>query len=115
MKNRTFQRLKWGFLFAGLYLLVSVPCAVLYQTHRHEYSIPMLIVSYASFPVHFIIVDVLRPFTAHIERWPHGEIWFLSMLLGVTTLLYFFLGQSLGWVVRAITRFFSSQHERMDS
>jgi hypothetical protein len=114
MKNRRFQRLKWGLIFAGLYLLVSVPCAVVYRMHRHEHSISMLIVSHASFPVRFMMVGVLRPFTAQIERWPHGEIWFLSILLGMTTLLYLFLGQSLGWVVRTTASFFSRQRERMD-
>ncbi len=114
MKDRGFQRLRWGCFFAGLYLLVSVPCAVVYQMHRHEYSIPMLVVSYASFPVQFVMVGVLRPFTAHIERWPHGEVWFLSILLGMTTLFYFFVGQSLGWVVRTTASFFSRQRERMD-
>ncbi len=86
---------------------------MVYQTHRHEYSTPMLIVSYASFPVQFIMVDVLRPFTVQIERRPHGEVWFLSILLGITTLFYFFLGQCLGWVVRTTASFFSRQRERI--
>jgi hypothetical protein len=32
-----FQRWKWGFWFAGIYLVVSVPCAVAYLMHPHEY------------------------------------------------------------------------------
>ena len=113
-QGHAFQQLKWGVVFAGLYLLVSVPCAVIYLIDRHEYSIPMLIVSYASFPVQFVISDGLRPLTAHIGHWPYGEVWLLSILLGATTLLYFLLGQSLGWVVRATARFVSRQHQRMD-
>ncbi len=72
-KGRLHHCLKWGILFAGLYLVVSLPCSVAYLGNRHEYNIRMTIVYYASFPVYHVLFQTLRPVTLPIERLPYGE------------------------------------------
>jgi hypothetical protein len=107
-----YQSLKWGILCAGIYLLVSIPCAGVYLADRHEYSIPLFIIYFASFPTHFVMFQVLRPVTLPLERLPHGETWGLLILLVFTALLYFFIGQCGGWLVRFFKgRLRSSQTE----
>jgi hypothetical protein len=103
---------KWGAVFAGLYLLVSIPCAVAYLLDRHEYSIPMFIVVYASFPVHFLLFEVLRSVTIPIERLPCGEVLGVSIVVALTACLYFAVGQAVGWAVRGKASGAVSQRER---
>lgn len=112
--SRLFQRLKLGIFFAGVYLLVSVPCAVAYLVDRHEYSIPMFIVYVTSFPAHFLIFQVLRPVTLPLERVPYGETLGLLILLLLTASLYFAAGQGVGWLVRSLARRVKSRRAAND-
>ncbi len=111
-RSHFLHRLKWGLVFAGLYLLVCLPCAVAYLVDRHEYSIPFFIVYVASFPTHFLIFQVLRPVTLALERLPYGEALGLSILLALTALVYLLIGQSAGWVVRFLAVRARSRRER---
>ena len=97
---------RWGAVLAGLYLLVAVPCAALYLLDRHEHSIPMFILSRASFPMRYLLFDVLRTLTAPIGQLPHGEALSLGLLVMHSALLYFVLGWGAGWMAarRARTR-----------
>ena len=104
LKLAFFQRWKWGLWFAGIYLVVSVPCGVAYLMHSHEYCIPGIIVRYASLPAHLLLFDVLHPLMRILGRWPHGETLVVSVLLVVSTGLYFAVGQAIGWVVRYLVR-----------
>jgi len=99
-----FQRWKWGTWFAGIYLLVSTPCAIAYLLDRHEYSIPGFIVYYASLPTEFLLFQVFHPMMPHLERLPHGEALVLFVQLVVSTGLYFVVGQGIGRVVRRFAR-----------
>ncbi len=111
-KSHSLRRLKWGIVFAGLYLLVCIPCTAAYLVDRHEYSIPLFTVYLASFPMHYLIFQVLRPFTLPLERLPYGEALGLSILLALTALLYFLIGQSAGWVVQSLAARARSRRER---
>jgi hypothetical protein len=102
--SHLFQRLRLGILFAGVYLLVSVPCAVAYLLDRHEYSVPMFIVCVISFPTHFLIFQVLRPITLPLERAPYDQALGISILLVSTAILYFAVGQGVGWIARILAR-----------
>ena len=97
-----FQRWKWGLWFAGVYLLVSVPCAVAYLVHSHEYSIPGMILQYASLPAHFLLFDVFHPLMRNLGRWPHGETLVVFVLLVVSTGLYFAVGHSVWRLVKRL-------------
>ncbi len=110
--SRFCRGFKWGLIFAGLYLLVCIPCTAVYLVDRHEYSIPFFIVYVASFPTHFLIFQVLRPLTLPLERLPYGEALGLSILLALTALLYFLIGQSAGWVVQSLAARARSRRER---
>ena len=100
LKLAFFQRWKWGLWFAGIYLVVSVPCVVAYLLHPHEYSIPIMIVRYASLPTVYLIFEVLTPYGRQLANLPHGEVLQLAVVLGLTALLYLGVGQATGSVVR---------------
>jgi hypothetical protein len=99
-----FRRWKWGLWFAGIYLVVSVTCTVTYLMHPHEYSIPILIVRYASLPTVYLLFEVLTPYGRQLTLLPHGQVLELAVVLGLTTLLYFAVGQGMGRVVRRFVR-----------
>ena len=100
LKLAFFQRWKWGLWFAGIYLVVSVPCVVAYLLHPHEYSIPIMIVRFASLPTVYLLFEVLTPYGRQLSNLPHGEVLQLAIVLGLTALLYFGVGQAIGFVVR---------------
>ncbi len=87
-----------GVICAGVYLVIALPSSLLYLANPHEYSIPMLIVVYLSFPVQFILFEILKSQTAFIERLPGGEIISLGLLLALTASLYFLVGQGV-WLL----------------
>ncbi|MDH4241497.1 MAG: hypothetical protein OEW48_18210 [Phycisphaerae bacterium] len=94
------RRFRWGLLFALVYLVTAVVSYFLYRADRHEYSIPMFIFIYSSYPVYIILVEVLRP----IRIWAHSELLLVSMILLFTTVLYFAIGQAVGNFFRNIIR-----------
>lgn len=104
LKLAFFQRWKWGLWFAGIYLVVSVPCAVAYLMHSHEYSIPGMIVRYASFPTVYLFFEVLTPYGRQLSVWLQSEALELAILLLLTAMLYFAVGQGIGSVVRRMAR-----------
>ena len=105
MKLRAHRwRFRWGLVLAFAYLLVAVPCAAVYLADRHEHCIPMYIVYFLSFPVHFLLFDVLRPQTIFIERLPCGETVAISVWLALTAAFYFVVGQSLAGIARSVRR-----------
>lgn len=67
------HRIKWGLIFSGIYLLVCIPCILIYLANRHEYSLPLLIVYYASLPTHYLLYEILYPVAHYLEQLPHGE------------------------------------------
>ena len=104
MQKHFIQRRKWGLTFAGVYLLVCIPCAAAYMFDGHEYSIPLLIVYFASVPTHFLLYEILRPVTRAIENLPYGMALGLWIWVGLTALLYFAFGQVVGRIVCVISR-----------
>jgi hypothetical protein len=86
------------------YLVVAVLSTVAYLVDRHEYSIPLFVLVYASFPVHWILYEGFRPQMAHVERLPHGELIGLALLVALTTLLYFGVGQVLAFSIKSAGR-----------
>ena len=82
-----------------MYALIALIASALYLTDRQEYSIPLFVVVYLSYPVYFLLFDLLKPHTAFIERLPGGELIGLALLILLTAALYFVLGQWMcsGW------------------
>lgn len=99
-----FRRWKWGLWFAGIYLVVSVPCAAVYLMHSHEYSIPGMILYFTSLPADVFLFQVLHPLMRNVGRLPHGETLVVSVLLVVSTGLYFAVGQGIGWIGKRFVR-----------
>lgn len=92
--------LRWGIFFASAYLFITLPSSIIYLADRHEYSIAFFIVYYLSFPVHFVLFELLRPYTIFIERLPHGGVIGIAVLLFITAILYFGLGRLLASIIR---------------
>lgn len=97
-------RYRLGIYFAGIYLVVAVLSTAAYLADKHEYSIPMFVVVYASFPVYWILSEIFRPQMAFLERLPQGELVGFVILIGLTTLLYFGVGQLLAYFVKSARR-----------
>ena len=100
-RDSWYLRHRLAFGAGGVYLVVAVLSTVGYLADRHEYSIPALILVYASFPVHWILYKGLHPQMAHIERLPHGEIIGLALLIALTALLYFGVVQVLACSIKS--------------
>jgi hypothetical protein len=98
------RRHRLGIYFASLYLVVAVLSTAAYLADKHEYSIPMFVLVYASLPVHWILSELFRPQMAVLERLPGGELVGLALLVGLTTLLYFGAGQLLDCFVKSARR-----------
>jgi hypothetical protein len=97
-------RYRLGIYFASSYLVVALLSTAAYLADKHEYSIPMFVVRYASYPVYWIQYDVFRPQLAFVERLPQGELIGFAILIGLTTLLYFAVGQLLACFVKSAGR-----------
>jgi hypothetical protein len=104
LKPAFFQRWKWGLWFAAIYLVVSLPCAVVSLMHSHEYCIPGMIVRFASLPTVYLLFHVFTPYGRQFYLLPHGEVLLFAVVLGLTALLYFGVGQAIGFVVRYMAR-----------
>lgn len=97
-QKRFFQRYKWGFIFAGIYLIVGIVCNVLLLLRVDplgwgEYNILRMIMYYASMPTVLLLQDMLRTFY-------DSAGW---IILGATAPLYFAAGQLVGYIVGDIT------------
>ena len=99
-----YLRHRLAFWVGSAYLVVAGLSTAAYLADRHEYSIPLFVLVYASFPVHWILWEGLRPQMAHIERLPHGELIGLALLVALTTLLYFGVGEVLAFAIKSANR-----------
>ena len=99
-----YRRHRLGIWFAGSYLVVAVLSNVAYMIDRHEYSIPLFVLVYASFPVYWIGTEVLKPQMAFMEQLPQGELIGFAILVGLTAWLYFGVGQGLAYIIKSGTR-----------
>jgi len=92
------RRFRWGVLFALVYLVTAVVSYFLYRADRHEYSIPMFVLIYSSYPVYIILLEVLR------SIYSYSEALFVSLILFFSAVLYFAIGQAVGHFFRNIIR-----------
>lgn len=97
-------RYRWGLGFGSIYLVVALFSASAYLADRHEYSIPLFILLYASFPVHWVLFGLCKPQMVFVERLPQGEFIGLAILVGLTALFYFGVGQLLALLVNSARR-----------
>jgi len=93
-----------GLIVASVYGVIAVTCSALYLLDRHEYSVPMFIVGYLSYPVHYVVFGLMRRQTLFIERLPFGEIIGLAILVVMTAVLYFAVGMGASALWRAARR-----------
>ena len=91
--KRGLLRYRWGIITAAVYLLITVPCSVIYLLHPHEYSVPAFIMVYTS---------VLRRQMLYIGRLTHGQLIALAVVLTVTAVVYFTVAQALAWILKTI-------------
>jgi hypothetical protein len=98
----------------SVYVVVAVVSAAAYLADRHEYSIPMLVLVYASFPVHWILYEVFRPQLAFVERLPQGEIIGLALLVALTALFYFGVVQVLACSIKSARRWLARESQSHD-
>jgi hypothetical protein len=91
-----FKPYRLGFLLGIIYLLVAVPCSFM---HWYEYSIPLMIVHYASLPIIFCFYG-LKSLGVRI---PYMNKWlFRSILLISQTTLYFLLAEGFSFLFRKL-------------
>lgn len=93
------RRFRWGIIFASVYFIVALSCYVIYSSDRHEYSIPMFIFYYSSFPVYVAFAEVLKAFRLLSGFIYFNELILVIMVLFFTTVLYFWIGQGLACVL----------------
>jgi len=93
------RRFRWGIIFASVYFIVALSCYVIYSSDRHEYSIPMFIFYYSSFPVYVAFAEVLKAFRRLSGFIYFNELMLVIMVLFFTTVLYFWIGQGLACVL----------------
>jgi hypothetical protein len=110
-RNFWYLRHRLAFWVGTAYLVVAILLATASLANRQEYSIPALVLAYASFPVHWIFYEIFRPQMAHVEQLPHGEIIGLALLISLTTLLYFGVGQVLAFFIKAARRWLARKKE----
>jgi hypothetical protein len=96
------RRYGWGCCLGGTYLVVALLSAAAHFADRHEYSIPLFVLVYASYPVYWVLSEPLKPQFVVLERLPQGEAIGLVILVGLTTLLYFGAGQLLSFLVKSV-------------
>lgn len=98
----------------GVYLVVAVVLTGAYLADRHEYSLPLLVLVYASFPAHWILYEVFRPQMAFVERLPYGEVIGLALLVALTTVLYFGASQVLACSIQSARRRLAHESQSQD-
>jgi hypothetical protein len=95
-------RFRWGLLFASVYSLIALSCYILYVRDRHEYSIPLFIFGYISFPV-YVVFEVFRPFIiTYLDR---NEVVSVTVIVFLTAIVYFCLGEVLAYLLRTVGRY----------
>lgn len=110
-RNSWYRRHMLACRIASVYLVVAVFSTVGSLVDRHEYSIPALILAYASLPVHWFLHEGFRPQMAHVERLPHGELIGLAIMVTLTTLLYFGVGQVLAFSIKCASRWLAREKQ----
>jgi len=98
-KQSLLGHLRWGILFSLVYFIVALSCYLIYLSNKHEYSIPMFIFYYSSYPVYVVCALLLRIlqhsrlmfFDYYMELIP------IPTILFFTTVLYFWIGQGLAY------------------
>jgi hypothetical protein len=96
------RRFRWGLLFAFVYSLIALSCYILYVRDRHEYSIPLFIFGYISFPV-YVVFEVFRPFIiTYLDR---NEVVSVTVIVFLTAIVYFCLGEVLAYLLRTVGRY----------
>lgn len=111
-RNSWCRRHRLACWIAGAYLVVAVFSTVGYLADRREYSVPALVLAYASFPVHWVLYEGFRPQMARVEQLPHGELIGLALLVALTTLLYFGVGQVLAFSIQSVSRCLACEKQR---
>jgi hypothetical protein len=96
------RRFRWGLLFASAYLLTALTCYVLYRADPHEYSIPLLIFYYSSFPVYVLFVKVLTEILMSFRNSAYFELLLVVLVWLFTAAIYFVIGQAIGCLLRNI-------------
>lgn len=95
------RRYRWGLCAGSLYLGVALLSIAAHLADRHEYSLPLFVLVYASFPVYWLQAEVFKPQMAFLAGLPQGELIGFAILVGLTTPLYFGAGQLLRCLVRS--------------
>ena len=92
-----FKPYRLGLLVGIIYLLVTVPCSFM---HWYEYSIPAMIVRYASLPASYGLYGLLKILGVRI---PYSMPWLHRSLLLITqTGIYFLLAEGLSYLIRKL-------------
>jgi hypothetical protein len=100
---RLVRPLRWGLWAAAGYLVVTVPCVVIFYHHMQEYSPFAYIAHYASYPGYLILIGFFRDAMNAIERLPHwSNLIGYALLIGVSACVYFAGGVAAGLIFRAL-------------
>lgn len=94
-KQSLLGHLRWGILFSLVYFIVALSCYLIYLSNKHEYSIPMFIFYYSSYPVYVVCTLLLRILQHSRLMFFHYymELMPIPTILFFTTVLYFWVGQ----------------------
>lgn len=99
-KQSLLGHLRWGILFSLVYFIVALSCYLIYLSNKHEYSIPMFIFYYSSYPVYVVCALLLRILQHSRLMFFHYymELMPIPTILFFTTVFYFWVGQGLAYM-----------------
>jgi len=99
-KQSLLGHLRWGILFSLAYFIVALSCYLIYLSNKHEYSIPMFIFYYSSYPVYVVCALLLRILQHSRLMFFHYymKIMPIPAILFFTTVVYFWIGQGLAYM-----------------
>jgi hypothetical protein len=99
-KPSVLGHLRWGILFALVYFIVALSCYLIYLSNKHEYSIPMFIFYYASYPVYVVCALLLRivQHSCFMFFYYYKKLMPITTILFFTTVFYFGVGQGLAYM-----------------
>ena len=112
-KSRSVRPLRWGLWITAAYLVVVVPCAVIFQLHMQEYSPFAYIAHYGSYPAVLILDGFFRHEMNVIERLPHFSNFIgWAVVIGLAAVIYFAAAVAAGWVWRGLRALFAPREPR---
>ncbi len=103
------RRNRWSLLVVGVYLLVAVPSAILFESGHVEYSISSLVWYFLNLPAILILFELLRPHIDFLTRSIVGVVAIHLFVLTLNSAIYFGVAHLLSRCVGRLRMYFTSK------